>query len=285
MAKTAVTPHVTIDLTPSGQASTALTAKQTALGIVITDKASHERCRETLKGWKALKRTIEDHFAAIKRPINDAKNAILEMERKELAPITEAISIAERTDVAYTTEQKRLEQARADAQRREDEAKAAAKREADLAALEASSDDLSDRERVFCDGIVDGLAPEESALRADFKMFTSAAKRLLAMPKIQQAIAALREAKELAAKPVIVESTSRPESQIASVSGTALKTYYGCGDIDIATLKAAWVAGTVPADTFTPNLVALNAAARSLKELFPQAYPGASLSKKQGIAG
>ncbi len=310
MAKTAVSKGLAksavleIRLEPCPDAAQGPILRRQAAGIVITDKTTHETALRNVKDAKQGRRVVEAYYDRPDGPIKrlmTALDAVREMRKSDYAPFDAAIEISSKNAIDFTTEQKRMEQARADAQRREDEAKAAAKREADLAALEASSEDLSDRERVFCDGIVAGFTPANAADRAGYKDPLRKGHDLIAKQKIKDAIANLREAKELAAKPVIVESTSRPESQIAKVAGTHVHTNYYCGSFDAKALLTRLAADygvdpsvTTAVDRYllkdTPSADSpvkrmMSNQADSLKELFEQAWPMCKLRKTEGIAG
>lgn len=292
--------QVVVTLEKSGHGQESVSALSKATDVLIVDVVSHASAKELYKGIKSLIRTIDDHYDKVKRPFIDGGRAVEVMRKADKDPLVRAADIIEGKDLRWTNEQRRIEQDAADQRRREAEDLARTNREAALAAaevdaqrLEEASDDLSDRERIFCDAIVDGLSPTKAADLADYSDPLKQGQRLMASIKIKASIVALQHAKairqqaaEQARKPLVVESTPQPETQVATVAGTALKSYYGCDAVfDIARLKQAWIDGVVPADTFTPNLVHLNAAARQLKEMFPLVYHGCTLKKTQGIAG
>ena len=303
MAKTAKTNALTVSLDAAPNAAEGATFLQQAHGLTITDKASHGACRQFIKDAKAMRRTIADHYATIKKPLNEARNTVLDMEKQHLAPIDEAIALAERVDVAFVREQQRLEQAEADRLRREAEAAeqarrdaAAAEAEAEALKLEASSSVLSERERTFIRLVLNSDRSPRAILNAckvaGYKDPQAMAAKLLksekinaAMAQAEQAAAIRRQSEAAQVAPVIVEVPA-VASEIAQVSGTSLRTYYGCdSQVDLKALAAAVLAGTVPMEAIQPNMVYLNAQARMLKATFPSVYPGCKLSTMDKVSG
>jgi hypothetical protein len=306
MAKTK-TPAVTIRLDESPQAAQGLTLLAQAKAITVIDKASHAACLETLKGAKALKRTVEEHYAAIKRPLNDARATVLQMEKDHLAPLDEAIRVLENVATAYAREQKRIEQEEAARQQREAEARERQRREleaqqAEEAALtlESSSNVLSEREQKFvASWMASSRSPQaiiQAAKVAGYANPQQQGERLLKSDKIQQAIANAekaaairRESEAKQAAPVLVE-VAPVQSQVASVSGTSMRTYYGCGDVDLSALILAVAENIKSGDgtmiqALQADMVYLNAQARALKDMFSRVWPMAKLVKRDGVAG
>lgn len=280
---------------------------QQAQGIVIRDRASHEFCREFLKGAKALKRSIEEHYAAIKKPLNEARNTVLDMEKRHLAPVLSAITIAEGFDTAYVREQRRLEEAAAQAKREEAEAAERRRRDEEAAAaeraalkLEASSNVLSEREQIFVAAYLRGDKTPNAILAAcraaKYADPVAAAKKLMASKKIsdaiENAIKAERIRKESEAKqaaPITVD-VKPVESQIGSVAGTSVRTYYSCGDVNLVqlcrdALKAYDAGDPSKMLALQANTVYLNEQARQLKTLFPAVWPSCKLGQRDGVAG
>ena len=300
MAKTAKTTALTVSLDAAPNAAEGGTFLQRAHALTIIDKATHGECRQFIKDAKALRRTVADHYAAIKKPLNEARNTVLDMEKQHLAPIDEAIALAERVDVAFVREQQRLEQAEADRVRREAEAKEQARRdeeaaraEAEALALEASSEALSERERLYVERVADSCyAPFQAAKAAGYKDPQAASDRLSRSAKIIKAIesrqaakAIRRQSEAVQAAPIIVD-VAPVASEIASVAGTSMRTYYACdSQVDLKALAAAVLAGTVPMEAIQPNMVYLNAQARMLKATFPSVYTGCALSTMDKVSG
>lgn len=298
---------LSVDIKPSAKAGEAVTMLAKAQSLRVVDKATHVVCLENLKGAKALKREIEAHYDAIKKPLNTARNTVLQMERDHLAPIEQAIAVLERTATSYLREQERIEREAADKARREAEDAERKRREAEQAEaerqaleLEAASDDLSERERQFVGRFCASKRTAgdwyDAAKYAGFKNPAEAAKRLCGSRKINDAIAASdkaaairREAEAKAKAPIVVE-TKPVESQIGKVAGTSNRTYYGCGDVDVRALILAAAENIKTGDgtmvmALLPNTVYLNEEARQLKEMFPRVWPMCTLAKREGVAG
>ena len=295
----AKTPSLSISLEPSPQAAEGVSLLQQAQGISIVDRASHEVCRQFLKGAKQLKRTIEEHYAKIKKPLNEARATVLDMEKAHLAPVDAAIKMAEARDTAFVREQQQREREEADRVRREAEAVEQAKREKEAAeaeeaalALEASAHNLSDRERLVVEMLGPLPTPADwlKACRlAGYKDPKAAAAKLFDSAKMQQAIENHRKALEIRLQseaaqsaPILVD-VAPVESEIASVAGTSMRSYYSAEVVDLLALVRAAAAGTIPLDAIQPNAVFLNAQARSLKTLM--AYPGVRVTKRDGVTG
>lgn len=305
MAKSTV-PALHVSLTPSPEQGQAVSLLQRAQGLSIIDKVTHIAGLEFLKGAKELKRKIVAHYAEIKRPLNDAKNTVLDMERRDIAPIEEAITLAERCVLTFTREQERIEREEADRRRRAAEQleqqrrdKEAADAEAAALKLEASSNVLSERENEvvrYLTGILmlRALTPDDwvtAAKRAKYQHPKEQATKLFGSAKIGAAMmgiaqaARIREQAEAAKCAPITVVTEKVETEIGRVAGTAVKTYYGCGDVDLLKLAQGVIEGVIPQEAIMPNMVFLNAQARSLRESFPSAFHGCSLRKSEGIAG
>lgn len=297
---------LTISLDPTPKAAEAISLLHQAQGLTITDRVSHEVCRTFLKGAKALKREIVAHYDTIKKPLNAARNTVLDLERQHLAPVDQAIAVAERVDTAYVREQERLEREAADQARRDAEAKEQARRDAEAAEaeaaalkLEASSDVLSARERAVVDALGTAPTPADwvrACKLAGYADPQAAFSRLFRSAKItaaweaKQAAAALRRESEAKQAAPIVVTVAPVASQIGSVSGTSLRSYYSCADVDLSALILAAAEGIKSGDSLAmlalqPNMVYLNGQARDLKEMFPKVHPYATLSKREGIAG
>lgn len=289
---------VHISLTPSPEAAQAISLTQRASGLVVVDRASHETCLTFIKGAKQLQRTIEEHYAKIKQPLNAARSTVLDMERQHLAPVIAAIAAATKLAIEWKAADDRRVNEEAERQRIENERIAREDRQRELDAqeaaalkIEANSPDLSAREETFVAEFVRTNYGLDAARAAGYKDAAKMAERLLALPKILAAITAKRQADMIRqqaeatkAAPLHVEAP-QVESQVGSVAGVAQKTYYGVGAVDVLALAKAVIAGTVPLAAIQPNTVFLNEQARSLKQLFPQSYPGCELKVTKGLAG
>lgn len=298
---------MTVSLEPTPKAAEAISLLQQAQGIVIADKASHEACRSFLKGAKALKREITEHYEAIKKPLNAAKATVLDMERRDLAPVDQAIAVAERLDTGYVREHERIEREAADKARQDAEAaererreKEAAKAEAAALKLEASTNVLSPREERFVfEWLQKNQGPNDAARIAKLCGYANpqqAAERLINSEKIQQAIsnaqraaAIRRESEAKQAAPIVVD-VPVTASQIGKVSGTSIRTYFSCGTVDLRALVLAVAENLTHGDgsailALQPDMVYLNSQARDLKEMFSRVHPYAQLVKRDGVAG
>ena len=307
MAKNTV-PALHVSLTPSPEQGQAVSLLQRAQGLTIVDKVTHVAGLEFLKGAKELKRKIVAHYAEIKRPLNDAKNTVLDMERRDIAPIEEAIALAERCVLTFTREQERIEREEADRRRREAEAveqarrdKEAAEAEAAALKLEASSSVLSEREQMVVETLSRRIVTHGQLTPADWLQAAklarfldpeAAARKLFRSKKIFDAVtdrahaARIREQAEAAKAAPITVVTEKVETEIGRVAGTAVKVYYGCMEnVDLLKLAEGVLSGVVPVEELQPNMPFLNSQARSLRETFPSVFPGCSLRKSQGIAG
>jgi hypothetical protein len=308
MATKAKANTLNVDLTPAAEAAEGVSLLKRAQGLAIVDKVTHEAARSFLKGAKALKRAIEEHYSTIKKPLNDARNTVLDMERAHLAPVLEAIRLAERADVEYVREQQRIEaeererrRLEAEAEERERRAEEAAKIEAEASALESASEELSARERVFVRevmawGAATPAAWLKAARLAGYKDPQQAADRLVKSQKIQHAItsaqeaAALRKAAERVQSAPVNVAPVEVESQIGTVSGTSLRTYYSCGAVDLQALILAVAENIKSGDgsmvlALEANMPYLNSQARDLKAMFERVYPMCKLAKREGVAG
>lgn len=310
MATKTAANHVDVALTQAAEASQGAALVQQAQGIVIRDKASHEACRAFLKGAKALKKTIADHYAAIKAPLNAARQTVLDMEKKDLFPVEQAIATAERIDTTYVREQQRIEVEARETARLEAEAaerhrrdKEAADAEAAALKLEASSNVLSEREQTVARFVVyrmkDGVSLPSDWLaackEAGYKDPAAAAKKLLLSPKLIAAVDAhvkaeriRRESEAKQAAPVVVDVVA-PVSEV--VDG-GMRTYYGC---DVIHDTAALLRALADAYEKDPALVAdvdrylrpalltlMSSQARRLRDMFGKVWPSAGLSKRDG---
>lgn len=293
---------IRLDLHPTAHAN-GVTALEQAQGIEIRDKASHESARTLAKAWKAEKREVEAWYRdKMVTPLKKALDWARDQMNTDLALFEQAITTEDALDTAYVREQQRLEQDAADARRKQAEAEEQAKRdkeaaEAEAAAvkLEQSSNILSAREQVFVSLVVTSNksmpAMINAAKKAGYKDAEASLARLMKSEKINTAIANAekaaairRESDAKQAAPVIVD-VAPVESQIGTVSGTSMRTYYGCGKVEMQALLKAVLDGRVPFEAIQANMVFLNAQARSLKEHFPKVYPGCQLTKREGIAG
>jgi hypothetical protein len=298
--------HIDLDITPSPEAGTGLTLHQQARSLVVVDKESHRNALEFVRAGKQLRRKIVEHWQRIKRNVDDLKKNLLDLERRDLEPVDLAIAEAERIALVFSQAEERRVREAEDADRRRREEQARTDRENQLAEqerkaleLEADSPNLSNREQIFVEAIaarpvgVNQAVATAAADRAGYKDPAGASQRLLATPKIMDAIANKRAARELREQqaatrqqPLDVAPAGKFESQTARVAGMRTVTHYGCEEeIDLERFRAALLAGEIPIESVAPHMPTLNKAANDLKEAFEAAYPGCRLKKKTGLAG
>lgn len=287
-----------IDISPSPDAPQALTLRQQAFALTVTDKDSHRAALEFVRGGKQLQRAIEEHWSRITRTVDDMKRSLLTLKRQDLEPVEEAIRVVTETanvfkdadDRRVAEENRRLREA-AEAKAQADRIAELERQEAQALQFEEGSPVLSPRENVFVGHIVDrGMSPAQAASQAGYKDAAKAGSRLNATQKIIDAIharrtaAAIREQAEAKRQtPLDVQPVRKVETQTAKVAGVRNTTYYSCTVLDAQALIAAVIAGTIEPEALMPNQTYLNDQARQQKDLFK--YPGCKLEKKTGLAG
>lgn len=289
-----------IDVTPSQEAGQGLTLAAHAGLIIVTDKASHTQALEFVKGAKQLKRKIEDHWSNITRAVDEMKRNLLNLKEKDLEPVVRAIGIVEPRALEYADAQKRREQEEADRRRREAEETARREREAELARqeqaaldAEANSPALSAREDVFVSLMLRGVTGESAARSCGYKDPVAMGAKLLATPKILDAIsarktaAAIREQAEAQRQKPLDVITTRVPSNLGRAAGVSSRTYYSCVVDDERELLEAVLTGTASRSALIPNQTFLNDQAKQIQDAaaFAAAYPGCRLVKRQGLAG
>lgn len=301
MAKTPAAPTaLTIDLSPSPEASKGGALIIAARALVVADKSTHGQAKLFIRDLKGSIRNIEDFHKRTKRAIDDLKRTALQHERDDVAPFQEAITIIEPRVIAYENaealrvreEQDRLRRAAEEEarQRREQEL---AEQEAEALRLESTSPILSDRERSFVERIVLSWHPVEAARECGYKDAKATAERLMNSRKIIDAIAAKTSAHAIRqqataqhAQPLNVRPVAAVESQTSKVAGTSTRTYYSAEILDADKLIDMVLAGKVSRSVLLINQSWLNQQATDLKDAFESVYgPAARLVKKQGIAG
>lgn len=282
-----------------------------AASLVIGDKASHAGALKEVTEGGALERKIKASWKPVKQSINKVKNAVLNLEKAELAAVAAGRDPLEQRCVAW----KRIDDARvAEAERvlREaNEATARAARELELkaaedaaAAIEAESPNLSTRELWFVTKVfeqeidldsgnmIDLTAMAVITKQAGYADPRGFAERLAKSEKIRTAVADLRAAKALREQaaalreqPIIVPAPE-VESNLATHSGAHYTKNYTLDKVaDLEKFIAAYRAGELPAEAMVPNEVHLRRMAKDLKEKFPQSYPGCTLKFEEGVAG
>jgi hypothetical protein len=260
-------------------------AGQEALGKAKTlavpeNKAHQESLQAFIRSTNAAGKQTTEHWAQIASPLHQLHKRVVARRERALGYFNEAVNVGNRLHNQYVeAEQRRAREEQARQQREADE-RAKAERDRELGKLEeeaqareAASDDLSERERTFVRLFVLTGNAAKSATAAGFKL---SASTLLAKPKIQQAVEALRaadairhQAAAIAAAPVESEAV---EVQ-ADVVGHGDRTTWKADVFDREALIAAVFAGQVPRDVLTIDEVRLNGYARELKTLLRR-WPG-----------
>jgi len=267
-----------------------------------TSKDEDEAIVATVRQWTAERREATNHWDARSVVFSLHKRLIAAFQRAD-RPMEDAIALGTRLHndwVAAEAQRVRLEEQRKrDAHEAlEREARAAELRKLEEAALEAeaSSPDLSERERVFVAAFVassrHGASAGNAARAAGFKNPDATASRLLATPKVIAAFAAHDRAVELRqqaaaviAKPIVIaDVTVQPE-----VAASADRTTYRAELFDEGAFLAACLAPgnpyRIPArDLLTVKQAELTARARSMGEAINH-WPGVRLISNTKIRG
>ena len=291
---------VQLDIQPSPDAGEAVTLRQQAAEIAIVDKSSHTQALEFVRGAKQLKRKIEDHWMRITRNVDDLKRNLLDLKRADLEPVEAALAQIDGRIVEYVERENRRRREEEDRQRRENEERARqdrerelAEQEAEAARIEAQTETLSAREEVFVNAIVTHhFLPSRAAERAGYKNPIPTSVKLLATPKIADAIASRKAAAEIRQQaeavkqqPLTVEAPSVP-SNLGRAAGTRMVTSYSCEpDVDLDALFQAAILNPDLRRAFSANTVYLNQQARALRESFESVFPGCRLHKSTTVAG
>jgi len=236
-----------------------------------------EQLQDQIRSWKAGEKQIEGHWTITSLLHNLHKRAVAYRERGSGA-YKKAIDIGNTLHVQFkNAETRRIEEERR-RQDRENEERARLEREAELERYEqqalqaeSASADLSEREQEFVRLVAYGFnSPVTSARSAGYKNPETIAPRLMAMPKIQVAIQALKDAQALRQQaeavkkaPLLVEEAIVPDAP----TGGDRTTWTGEVISEVAFRNAAFE-GThgIPRDCFTVDKVKLNEYARSMRE-------------------
>ena len=116
------------------RASSSSELRARALGLVIRDDESFATAGTLRGALKGIQKRVKDEFAVVKKPLNDARDGILRMEKSVVEPLEAAIVELDTKTTTYRDGQRRL----AEEKRRADEA-AARKIEEDRRLLEAEA--------------------------------------------------------------------------------------------------------------------------------------------------
>lgn len=239
-----------------------------------------------IRGGSAMKKSIEQHwsitsfFSQFHRKLTAARGRAVDAAQ-------DAIDTAQRlhnTYVADATRRQREAQQRAleEERRVQEQARAAeqARLEQAAAEAEAASPDLSPREKKFADDVASGVDPVQAARQVGYK---AGPERLLALPKIQQALEARRQVLALrqqaqaeAQRPLDLSNTPTVRREVAKV-GTDV-SYRSAEILDERALVMAVLAGGhgIPTDILKVDPVVLNRYAKDLGEVINR-WPGCRL--------
>lgn len=279
--------------------------------IVISDKASCEGALREVTDGKTLRKAILAGWKPIKQAIDRVKDAVLDLEREEIAAVDGGLNPLEQTCVDWKKADEARVEAEAAAIRIANELKARADRERELkeqedaaVALEASSPNLSARELWFVEetfrqsidldsrAAVDMAAMSAICKQAGYADPRKQAERLATSEKIREAVAIKHEVKAkndqaaaLREQPIHVPAPN-VESQVAKTAETHFtKTYTLGGVVDLEKFIAAYRAGELDDEAMIPNEVFLRREAKNLEAKFEQTYPGTRVKILEGVAG
>lgn len=285
-----VAQNFAIELAPFPDGDAALAFKAEAAQIIVTDTDSHRAALEALRRGKALKRGIDDHWRKVLRWLEDRKRDIRTIMDTDLELVDPGITALSTSSLAFEHAERERVRLEEDRQRIANERIADEKRERELADLErqaqqaeATSADLSDRERAFVMRCHASLGADLTSARwlnaaaesCGFKQ-DGYGVTLFKREKIQYALTALKQAQAIreqaaavAEKPVEVTKVE-VQSNLAKVAGTrTVKTYTGeCFDYRL--YVESFQRGLVDIEQFMqltqPSTTGGNSLARSLRE-------------------
>ena len=209
----------------AGVQSRALSVAERAKEIRIATAADFGRAASYLKDVKAVRKTISDFFAPLKKAANEAHRKLTAAEADADRPLREAETSVKGLMVAWEGERERIRQAE---QRRIQEEN----RRAQEAARKKAEEET----------LAKAIAAEEAGNRQE-------AAKLLDAP-----------VEAPAPPPVAILRPAAPR-----VAGISFSETWSAQVDDLKVLAAAVAAGVVPAQAIEPNLVFLNGQARVLK--------------------
>ncbi len=238
------------------------------------------------------RKKIEDHWQ-IASVVYSFQRRLVAARKRGTDALEEAAGIAQTFHNRYVEDEKRRAREEQERLQREADERARRERQAELDRLEAqalqaeqASPVISAREARFVDFYTGPYRdPERAAQMAGYAKPFDAATRLLALPKIVEAIDAMRRSKALrdqkaavAERPMQVEQvTVRPNVQKVGVDRTTKTAEV----FDARLLVEAVLGGKhgIPADSLMPDPTKLNQYARDLGEVINR-WPGVRLVKK-----
>lgn len=262
--------------------------------------ADDERLQLTLKGINGEKRDNTALYQHVTSASDRFHKFFVGKRKKTDDTLARAAAIGMAHHTTFTEQARRADAIRQETDRRAAEQRAREDRERELAALEdaavaaeAAAPDLSEKQKMFVQVYVQTGSVITATAGAGYRD-KGRGEALLALPKVQQAIEALREAERirqqadmvstLPVAPAVIPSAPAAVTKAAGVIETERWT---AELLDEPALIAAIESGThpnIPATLIvkTINRVALNTEARGLRELI-NAWPGVRAKKTTGI--
>lgn len=267
------------------QAAVFTLAKARAL-TVPTNQEQDAEMQRFVKGTTADLKSAETHWA-ICATVHGFHKRLVAVRKRATDPLEEANRLSNALHNQYVqAEQRRVAQEQ-ERVRVAAETKAREDREAELAAqevaalkAEADSPVLSAREVLFVNALVSGVVPYAAAMHAGFKNSVQQAARLMALPKIQDAIqakrtaAAIREQAEARRQAPLDVQVETVKAHVSHADGHDRSTH-SAEIVDPQAFVKAVMGGAlnIPLDCLMPNPVKLNEMARALRERI-SAWPG-----------
>lgn len=245
-----------------------------------------------IKGTTADTRVAEDHWE-ITAVIHRFHRRMTGARSRTVDKLDEANAIGNRLHNGYTERKNREAAAEQDRIRREAEDKARRDREAELAKAEAaalaaeqSAPDLSEREARFVEELWRLVPPANAARVVGYKNPEATAEKLLALPKIQDALdakrkaAAIREQAEAVKQQPLDVQHEEVKPDIGRAPDAHDRTTHSAELLDEAALIAAVISGKfgIPWDVLTVKPAMLNTYAKSMHELVNR-WPGVRYKK------
>jgi len=250
------------------------------LSVAPTTADEDTQIQIAIKGANTDRKALDAHWS-ICQTFSQVHRKLTAGRSRGTAPLDEAAAIWQRHHNTYAEaarrkaaeEQDRVRLA-AEAKARADQAAEAKRLDDEAVRLEEASADLSDREQMFIERVVnDHTPPQRAAELVGFKDAFKAAARLMSLPKIQRAIKAKQDAaaaREQAAavreQPLDVQ-VETVRAEVVKAPGAHDRTTHSATVLDPARLIAAVISGGygIPADVLMPNPVKINEYARSLQ--------------------